>query len=47
MSTVQIVGAVFGFLIISVTVWKILRHGVAKSNGEIPEPDTSWGAGGN
>ena len=47
MSTFQIVGAVIGSLIIAVTLWKILRHGVAKPNGKIPEPDTSWGSNGN
>lgn len=46
MSTFQIVGAVIGCLIIVVTLWKILRHGVAKPNGKIPEPDTSWGSSG-
>lgn len=47
MSTVQIIAAAVGFLIIAITVWKIGRHGFAKSNGKRPEPDTSWGAGGD
>ena len=46
MSTIQIVGAVIGSLIIVVTLWKILPHGVAKPNGKIPEADTSWGSSG-
>jgi hypothetical protein len=46
MSTFQIVGAVIGSLIIAVTLWKILRHGVTKSNGKIPESNTSWGSSG-
>ncbi len=47
MSTVEIVGAIIGVLIVAVTLWKIFRNGVAKGNGEIPKPDTSWGIGGN
>jgi hypothetical protein len=46
MSTVQIAGVVIGSLIIAVTLWKILRHGIAKPNGKIPESDTSWGSSG-
>ena len=46
MSTFQIVAAVIASPIIVVTLWKIIRHGVAKPNGKIPEPDTSWGSSG-
>lgn len=42
MSTVQVIAASFGSLIVAITVWKLARHGVARSNGEIPGPDTSW-----
>ena len=34
MSIAQIIGAVIGFLIIALTLWKIVRYGVAKSNGK-------------
>jgi large-conductance mechanosensitive channel len=45
LNTVQFIGAVVGFLIIAVTVWQIVKNGVAKSNGRIPERDDSWWGG--
>jgi hypothetical protein len=38
-TTVQIIGAVFGFLIIAVTVWKIVSFGVARSNRKVESWD--------
>ena len=43
MSTVEAIGAGLGFLIVVAIVWKIIRHGVARSNGRFPEADDSWG----
>jgi hypothetical protein len=42
MGVVQIAAASVGFLIISVTVWQLIRNGLARSNGKVPEPDDSW-----
>ena len=49
MSVVEIIGAAAGVLIILVVVWKIVRNGVARSNGEIdtsgPGGDSTWMGG--
>jgi hypothetical protein len=41
-STTQIIGAVFGFLIIAMTLWKIIKGGIARSNGQRPEFEDKW-----
>ena len=43
MSTVQIIAAIFGFLIIAATVWQLARNGVAKSNGKVETYDPAAG----
>ena len=40
MRVVEIAGAAAGALIILVVVWKIVRNGVARSNGEIDTSDS-------
>jgi hypothetical protein len=42
LTTTQIIGAVFGFLIIAVVSWKIIRLGLARSNGQRPEFEDTW-----
>jgi len=44
-STVHIVGVVIGVLVIAVTIWQIAKHGIAKSNGRVPEADGNWSDG--
>jgi hypothetical protein len=44
MSAMQIIGGTFGFLIIVVTVWKLIRNGVARSNGETSRYEDAWNA---
>jgi hypothetical protein len=34
MNVIQIVAAAFGFAVIGVTLWKLIRNGVAPSNGK-------------
>ena len=44
MSAIQIVGAVSGFLIIAVTLWQLIRNGIARSNGKVPGIEDAWSA---
>ena len=39
MSVTQIIAAAFGFSIIAVTLWKLMRNGVARSNGKVESFD--------
>ena len=41
MSIVEVIGAVAGGLIIMVVVWKIVRGGVARSNGNVDTGDSA------
>jgi hypothetical protein len=43
MNVIQIVAATFGFAIIAVTLWKLIRHGVARSNGKVETFDPLTG----
>jgi hypothetical protein len=45
-NTVQIIAVVSGALVIVLTIWQIVKNGIAKSNGRIPEADGNWLDGG-
>jgi len=42
MGALEIGAAGFGFQIVAVTLWQIIRNGIARSNGQVPEKENSW-----
>jgi len=43
MSVFHLAAAIVGFLIIAVTLWKLVRHGVARTNGKVDTLDLGTG----